>query len=165
MRFMVDAADIFARLKRDHDIHRSLLGRLADAQYPGKRKARFEEHTFEVKGHAAAEEQAVYSTMMRKPETTDETRHSVAEHHEIEEMLNDVAAADPATGGWLVKFRGLKDKYLHHIEEEEEEMFPRFAKELTEEDAVYMRTVFERRKAEEKDKAEVTPEKMEDAKE
>ena len=41
---------------------------------------------------------ALYSTMLRKPPTTDETRHSVAEHHEIDEALNDLAATDMASG-------------------------------------------------------------------
>lgn len=163
---MAATADIFERLKADHDKHRGLLERIeATSGETPERKALFEEFTYEAKGHAAAEEQALYSTVLRKPPLTACGRHSVAEHHEIEEMLNDVAAVDMATGGWLVKFRGLKHKYLHHIEEEENEMFPRFAAELSDEDAIYMRGVFDRRKAEEKDKAEVTPEKKDDSKE
>lgn len=163
---MANTTDIFDRLKADHDKQRALLDKIEQTHGDTpERKALFEEFTFDAKGHAAAEEQALYSTMMRKPDETENARHSVAEHHEIEEMLNDVAAADPATGAWLTKFKSLKHRYLHHIEEEEEEMFPQFAKELDEEDAVYMRKVFERRKKEEKAKAEVTPEKMDDAKE
>jgi hypothetical protein len=163
---MADTADIFARLKKDHDTHRSLLDRLGETSgESSERKALFEELTYELKGHASAEEQAVYSTMMRKPDTTDETRHSVAEHHEIEEMLNDLAATDMATGAWLTKFRELDHRYRHHIDEEEEEHFPDFAEHLTDEDCAHMRAVFERRKKAEKAEAEVTPEKMEDAKE
>ena len=163
---MASHTDIFDRLKLDHAKHRDLLTRIENTHGDTpERKALFAEFTFEAKGHAAAEEQALYSTMMRKPAQTPCARHSVAEHHEIEEMLNDVAAADPATGAWLTKFKALKEHYLHHIDEEEEEMFPRFARELDDADAVFMRGVFERRKREEKAKAEVTPEKKEDAKE
>ena len=160
---MNDSADIFERLKLDHNKHRKLLDRIAatSGDTP-ERKALFEEFTFEAKGHAAAEEQALYSTVLRKPPLTSCGRHSVAEHHEIEELLNDVAATDMATGAWLVKFRELAHRYLHHIDEEEEEMFPKFAAELSEEDVVYMRGVFERRKRAEKAKAEVTPEKKDD---
>ena len=163
---MAETSDIFDRLKADHDRHRALLDQLTrtSSDTPARR-ALFEEFTREAKGHAAAEEQALYSTMLRKPEETACARHSVAEHHEIEELLNDVAATDPSEARWLKDFGKLKDRYLHHIREEEEEMFPRFAGELTDEDAVYMRGVFERRKAAEKARAEVTPEKMEDAKE
>jgi hypothetical protein len=157
--------DIFARLREDHDKHRDLLARLANAGVGGGQWELFEQFTREVKGHAAAEEQALYSTMMRKPETTDETRHSVAEHHEIEELLNDLAATDPGSEEWSTKFETLRHDYLHHIDEEELEHFPDFSQYLTSDDEAHMRRVFERRKKAEKDAAEVTPEKMEDAKE
>jgi hypothetical protein len=157
---------IFARLKEDHDKHRDLLDQIGKTHGDSaEREQLFTELTKELKGHAAAEEQALYSTMLRKPETTDETRHSVAEHHEIDEMLNDLAATEMSSGGWLVKFRSFDDRYRHHIEEEEEEHFPDFSNYLTAEDEQHMRDVFDRRKREEKADAEVTPEAMEDAKE
>ncbi|WP_454599068.1 hemerythrin domain-containing protein [Qipengyuania sp. SM2507] len=158
--------EIFARLKQDHDRHRELLDRLLQTHGDTEeRKSLFEELTKELKGHASAEEQALYSTMMRKPPTTDETRHSVAEHHEIEEALNDLAATDMSSSAWLQKFKDLDHDYRHHIDEEEEEHFPDFAKHLNDTDREHMRSVFERRKQEEKAEAELTPEKKEDAKE
>ena len=158
--------DIFARLKEDHDKHRDLLAQIAETHGESEERAElFEQLTLELKGHAAAEEQALYSTMMRKPPTTDETRHSVAEHHEIEVALNDLAATDMASGAWLTKFKQLRHDYLHHIDEEEDEHFPDFAKHLTEEDREYIRAVFDRRKRAEKADAKVTPEKESEAKE
>ena len=163
---MADTNEIFDRLKQDHDRHRELLDKLMQTSGESEeRQSLFEELTKELKAHAAAEEQALYSTMLRKPPTTDDTRHSVAEHHEIEEALNDLAATDMSEGGWLTKFKTFDHDYRHHINEEEEDHFPEFAKHLTEEDMEHMRSVFERRKKEEKAQAEVTPEKKEDAKE
>ena len=163
---MSEHDDIFARLTKDHDRHRELLDRLANTHGESEdRKQLLEDFTLEVKGHAAAEEQALYSTMLRKPPTTDETRHSVAEHHEIEEALNDLAATDMSSSAWMAKFKQLDHDYRHHIEEEEDEHFPDFAKHLTEKDVEHMKSVFERRKNEEKADAEVTPEKKEEAKE
>ncbi|MGX7895038.1 hemerythrin domain-containing protein [Tsuneonella sp. HG222] len=158
--------DIFARLKEDHDQHRDLLARIAKASGDeDERRDLFERFTIEAKAHASAEEQALYSTTMRKPKLTDDTRHSVAEHHEIEEMLNDLAATDIGSDEWQDKFEKLDHDFRHHIDEEEEEHFPEFAKVLTDEDRSHMRAVFERRKKAEEADAEVTPEKMEDAKE
>ena len=160
------AKDIFDRLKQDHDRHRGLLDKLSSTKGEGgERKELFEELTVEVKGHAAAEEQALYSTMMRKPATIDETRHSVAEHHEIEEALNDLAATDMSSSEWMSKFKQLDHDYRHHIEEEETDHFPGFAKHLTEEDTEHMRKVFDIRKVEERADAEITPEAKDDAKE
>ena len=72
-------------------------------------------------------------------------------------MFNQLAATDMSTGGWLIRFRSLKEEYLHHIGEEEEEQFPASAKVLPEEDRDWMAAVFARRTAVEKSKAEVTP--------
>lgn len=163
---MTRNADIFDVLKSDHDRHRNLLDRLLATEGASDERATlFEELTLELKAHAAAEEQALYSTVMRKPDLTDSARHSVAEHHEIDEGLNDLAATDMATGAWLTKFKTFAHDYIHHIDEEEEEHFPEFAEELSEEDVQHIRRVFERRKPAEKASAEVTPEKKEDAKE
>lgn len=163
---MTDAADIFDRLKQDHDKHRSLLDKLAETHGDSDdRKELFEQFTLEVKSHASAEEQALYSTMLRKPPTTDETRHSVAEHHELEEAMNDLAATDMSSSAWMAKFKQLDHDYRHHIEEEEDDHFPDFAKHLTAEDTRYMREVFDRRKEDEYADAEVTPEAKDDAKE
>jgi len=163
---MAQNHEIFASLERDHDRHRELLDKLLKTSGESdERETLFTELTRELKSHAAAEEQALYSTMLRKPPTTGETRHSVAEHHEIEEALNDLAATDMASGAWLQKFKDFDHQYRHHINEEEEDHFPVFAKHLDDDDREHMRSVFERRKKEEKDEAEVTPEKKEDAKE
>jgi hemerythrin superfamily protein len=149
----------------DHELHRDLLDALGETQGECEERSElFERFTKEVKGHAAAEEQALYSTMMRKPETTDETRHSVAEHQRIELLLNDLAATPMSSGAWMSKFKALRDCYLHHIDEEEAENFPDFARYLTEADEQYMRTVFDERKKAEAAEAEVTPQELEDAK-
>ena len=152
-------ADIFETLIADHDRHRALLDRIEETHGESdERKALLEQLTKELKGHAAAEEQALWSSILRKPATTEEARHAVAEHKELDDLLNLLAATDMSTGGWLNRFHKLKEEDLHHIEEEEEEIFPASAKVLTEEDRSWMADVFRRRKAAEKAKAEVTPE-------
>lgn len=144
-------ADIFGRLVQDHDRHRALLAMVA--QTSGKsteRQKLFKELTLELKSHAAAEEQALWSSVMRNPKTTDDARHAVSEHKEIDEMLADLAARDMASPAWLRRFTALRDEYLHHIREEEQEQFVAAQKHLTASDLRYMKQVFNRRKQEEK---------------
>lgn len=150
--------DIFDALVADHDRHRILLKKLKSKDAgPEDRMALFEEFTRELKGHAAAEEQALYSVILAKPDTTDKARHSVAEHKEIEDMLNHLATVEISSDEWMEKFEDLRDEYIHHIDEEEEELFPAASDVLTEADEVHMRGVFQRHKAIEKAEAEVTP--------
>lgn len=143
--------DIFGRLVQDHDRHRALLAMVCDtsAKSPDREKL-FHELTLELKSHAAAEEQALWSTVMRNPATTDDARHAVSEHKEIDDMLADLAARDMASPAWMRRFTALRDEYLHHIREEEQEQFVSAQKQLSPSDVRYMKQVFNRRKKEEK---------------
>jgi len=151
-------ADIFGRLVEDHDRHRALLAMIEETEGKSPDRQRlFRELTKELKAHAAAEEQALWSSVLRDPETTDFARHAIAEHKEIDDMLADLAARDMASSGWLRRFAGLKDEYLHHIREEEQEQFVAAEAHLSATDVRYMRRVFNRRKREEKAAAKIEP--------
>ena len=158
--------NVLQRIKEDHDRHRELLDKIANTQGDSEeRRELFTELTKELKGHAAAEEESLYAEMLAEPEVNDPTRHSVAEHHEIDEMLNDLAATDMSTSGWLNKFNKFAHEYRHHIKEEEQDHFPEFEPHIDEELDEKLTETFEERKEIEKAEAEVTPEKKEDAKE
>lgn len=143
--------DIFGRLVQDHDRHRALLAMVgATTGKSPERKELFKELTLALKNHAAAEEQALWSSVMRNPATTDEARHAVAEHKEIDDMLADLATRDMALPGWLRRFAALREQYLHHIAEEEKEQFVAAEKHFSTTDLRYMQQVFNRRKQTEK---------------
>ena len=148
--------DIFGRLVEDHDRHRALLAMLKDTQgASADRKRLFKELVLEIKGHAAAEEQALWSTVMRNPKTTEDARHAVGEHKEMDKMMADLAARDMASSGWLRHFDKLREEYLHHIAEEEQEQFKAAEKHLSNADVRYMKQVFNLRKSAEKASAKV----------
>ncbi|MGB7370353.1 hemerythrin domain-containing protein [Erythrobacter sp.] len=163
---MTTETQVLDRLRTDHDRQRDILDRIAKTEGDShERRDLFKKLNDELKSHAAAEEQAVYSEMLAEPETSGETRHSVAEHHEIDEMLNDLAATDMSSPAWMQKFKRLDERYRHHINEEEEDHFPDFAEQIDETMDKEMTRTFDKRKEAEKDAAEITPEAEEDAKE
>lgn len=142
---------IFGRLVEDHDKHRALLAMIeATAPYDPERKILFDEFVRDVHGHAAAEEQALWSTVMRNPATTEFARHAVGDHHKLDKLMADAAARDLTARGWLTHFAGLKKEYLEHILEEETEQFVEAEKTLSARDQRYMQQVFNRRKKSEK---------------
>ena len=147
---------IFGRLVQDHDKHRALLA-MIEATEPKSpdRKRLFEEFVKDVHGHAAAEEQSLWSTVLRVPETTEFARHAVADHHKLDKLMADAAARDITGRGWLTHFAALKEEYLDHILEEETEQFVAAEKVLTAADQRYMQRVFNRRKAIEKAAARI----------
>ena len=146
---------IFEDLKRDHDRHRDLLARIASSDPDSEERARlFEQLRVELQAHAAAEEESLYATMLANPDLRDEARHSVSEHKEIDDYLGELVEADPSSDAWAKTFKELRHRYLHHIEEEEEEMFPDAAAELTDEEELKLAATFARRKPAELERAE-----------
>ncbi|MGQ3101198.1 MAG: hemerythrin domain-containing protein [Sphingopyxis solisilvae] len=145
---------IFARLKADHDRHRELLDQIDQTKGDSpEREKLFEAFRVEVTAHAASEEMSLYATMLGKPDLRDEAQHSVAEHKEIDDMLTELYEMDFGSTGWLTRFRTMKDRYLHHIEEEEDEMFPEAEEGLSEAKQKELLAIFEKEKPKEKAKA------------
>ena len=144
---MADAR-IYADLKADHDRHRDLLKRI-DAAEGAERAELFETFRVEVSAHAAAEEEALYATMLANPDLRDEARHSVSEHKEIDDYLGEIAKLDTGSNEWNERFAQMRHRYEHHIDEEEEEMFPAAAEELSDAEETRIAKVFEDRKPQE----------------
>ncbi|HEY0326391.1 MAG TPA: hemerythrin domain-containing protein [Allosphingosinicella sp.] len=148
-------AQIYADLKKDHDRHRALLEKISDtSRGSDERGALFEELRKELQAHAAAEEESLYSLMLANPDLRDEARHSVSEHKEIDDFLGELVEMSPDDSGWIAKFREMRERYEHHIDEEEEEMFPSASKELPKSDEDKAAKVFEERKPKELERAE-----------
>ncbi|MGK2911049.1 MAG: hemerythrin domain-containing protein [Sphingobium sp.] len=125
-------AQIYDALKQDHDQHRLLLDKLTDAKGENERRAKlFDQFKIEVTAHAAAEEETLYATMLARPDLREDAQHSVSEHKEIEDYLEELEKLEQGSSDWEEAFATMKKRYLHHIEEEEEEMFPDAAEELT----------------------------------
>lgn len=158
---MTDAR-IFADLKKDHDNHRDLLARIDGTKDKGDLEMLFIEFRTEVTAHAAAEEESLYATMLSKPDLREEAQHSVSEHKEIEDYMEEMAEQEAGSAKWKSIYAQLRKRYLHHIEEEEEEMFPEASEGLTAAEEKRLATVFEKRKPAELKRAEAAIEEEEE---
>ena len=146
--------EIFQRLKADHDKHRAMLADLEGTQAgSAERETLSEALRVEISAHAAAEEESLYATMLGKPDLRDDAKHSVSEHKEIDDLFADLFKADSASSEWDKAFGELKHRYLHHIDEEEEEMFPAAADGLSGQTQDRLAEVFIDRKPKEKERA------------
>ncbi|WP_159982940.1 MULTISPECIES: hemerythrin domain-containing protein [unclassified Novosphingobium] len=141
---------IFEDLKADHDKHRKMLAQLGETQGDSKeRRDLFEALRKELQAHAAAEEESLYAAMLGNPDLRDEARHSVSEHKEIDDYLGELYEIDMSSSAWLMKFKDLRHRYLHHIDEEEEDMFPSAEKEMSAQTEKKLAATFEERKPKE----------------
>ncbi|MBO9499160.1 MAG: hemerythrin domain-containing protein [Novosphingobium sp.] len=149
---------IFDDLIADHQRQRELIAQVMDAPADGEKRGKcFEQLRIELQAHAAAEEETLYATMLADPELREDARHSVAEHKEIDDLLGELVETDLSSPGWIATFKKLCERYLHHIDEEEREMFPAAAKRLTLAEEERLGRVFERRKPRELEHAEAHP--------
>ncbi|HAM74476.1 MAG TPA: hemerythrin [Alcanivorax sp.] len=115
---------LFEALREDHDTQRTLLGLLIKTHGDSDgREELFEKVKKALTSHAAAEERALYIPMMELDMTQEKPRHSVAEHHEIDELVEELEDTDFSSPGWLAAARKLHDLVTHHLDEEEQEVF------------------------------------------
>lgn len=152
---------IYDAIKADHDDHRELLEKIADTS--GDSQARQEAwKTFyhDVKSHAAAEEETFYSKLISETWGQDAARHSVHEHQQLDDLLEELNEKDMASSGWMTRFKTLRHDYEHHIDEEEDEVFTRAKKVIGEEHNEAFGKRFEERKQEER---KLIDEKREDS--
>lgn len=139
---------IYQEIKRDHDKHRKLLDDLDRTQGASEaREALFRELKQEVEAHTAAEEQTFYATLIAKPDGQPKARHSVHEHKTAADLMEELEELDFGSGGWLKKFRKLKDELEHHMEEEENEIFKRAKKVIAGQKAEELAGSFRDRKS------------------
>ena len=119
------AMDIYDRLRRDHDRQRDLCARVSETSGDSKaRRELWNQLRIEAEAHADAEEQVFYATLMKKPKAQQEARHSVAEHETLSSIARELDEMDMSSPAWLNRFSTFADKLVHHIEEEEREVFP-----------------------------------------
>lgn len=155
------AKPIYDVLKSDHDTHRELLKKLADTEGDSKeRRELWNKFYCDVGSHAAAEEESFYGPMIETEDGQPHARHSVAEHKELDDIMQELNEMDMSSPGWLTRFKTLKDRYEHHIEEEEEDIFPVAKDVLGADKAGEVAAEFAERKKEER---KLVDEKAEDA--
>lgn len=125
--------NIFEALRVSHETQRALSARLL-ASEPGSpdRQRIFLDLRRELMAHETAEERCFYVPLLEHDATVDEARHGIAEHHEIDEMVEQLQQQDIAAPPWTPAARKLCDKIEHHLKEEETKFFQEAGKVLTE---------------------------------
>ena len=142
---------IYDAIRADHDNHRALLNRIEDTTGDSDdRKSAWKEFYEDVKSHAAAEEETFYSKLISKTWGQDAARHSVHEHQQLDDIMEELNEGDMASPGWLNRFKTLKHDYEHHMDEEEDEVFARAQDVIPEDEIEGYGERFEKRKSKER---------------
>jgi hemerythrin superfamily protein len=103
---------VFKQLEAEPDDVRGLLKQVEELLVP----------------HSKAEEQVVYPAIKSTaPDEDEDVDDGIAEHHHVEETLQQLLAGDPEAPGADGLIAAMIGEVRHHVEEEEEEILPKFA--------------------------------------
>lgn len=116
---------IYDELRDSHTTQRRLCNRLVrtGAKNPSKRQQLFRELRIELAAHAAAEERYLYVPILMHDMGLNSARHALAEHHDMDELVEELQALDSAGDAWGQKAGELAHKVRHHLKEEETKFF------------------------------------------
>ncbi|MCM5705419.1 hemerythrin domain-containing protein [Larsenimonas salina] len=115
---------IFEELRADHDKQRTLLDLLVKTEGNSEgRKELFEQIKAAMHHHETAEERYFYNPLMDYDSGVEKSRHGIAEHHEMDEVMEQMDETDFSSPGWLSLAKKLRDMALHHFEDEEKHYF------------------------------------------
>ena len=125
--------NIFETLRESHELQRTLYRQLTETSGDTpERQELFDQLKLELTAHELAEERHFYIPLMAHDAGIDLSRHAISEHHQLDELIESLEEADPATPAWLPLAKKLAEKVEHHLKEEEHKFFQMAGKLLTE---------------------------------
>lgn len=125
--------NIFEALRTSHDDQRALADQLIQTQGDSPQRASlFKELKRELVAHTAAEERFFYVPLIAHDMTQEPSRHGIAEHHEMDKLVQQLEETDFSSPGWLVVAKELHHKVFHHLQDEEKRVFQLAGKVLSE---------------------------------
>lgn len=114
-------SDVVDLIEKDHREVERLLAEIESD--PVARPGLIPVLTSLLTAHSRAEESEIYPAVAEAG-GADDVAHSQAEHLEADQILEDLAAADPESDEAVALIADLTEAITHHIEEEEETVLP-----------------------------------------
>jgi hemerythrin-like domain-containing protein len=116
--------NIFEALRESHDRQRSYADALikTSGDTPERVEA-YKQLKSELQAHETAEERHFYIPLMEFDNGVDLSRHAISEHHEMDEMMEELDETEMSSPAWLAVAKKLAEKVNHHLEEEEQKFF------------------------------------------
>jgi iron-sulfur cluster repair protein YtfE (RIC family) len=130
--------DVYALLTADHEKAKALFTALeatkeADVK---KRESLFSELNLELSVHMAAEEKFLYPETLAEAPIHAKTQEAYEEHNVAKALLKQLEAEDKGTEAWTAKLTVLRENIEHHVREEENDLFIKARKRLSQKQAV-----------------------------
>ena len=121
-------------LTAEHEMALAIFDRMleTDETQTFKRKMLFMKLCHALDKHAHAEEMVVYPALREDDDAVD-ADHLAGEHGYIKTFIYELNEMGPEGSNWLEKVREFRDLVARHARMEEEQVFPKFKKDMSEE--------------------------------
>jgi len=128
------AGDWDEMLAAEHDATLAIFDKMlaTDATQTFKRRMLLTRLCYSLDKHAYEEEMVVYPALREANETAD-ADHLEHDHGQIKTFIYELGQMPADAPNWLEKVREFRDLISRHAHMEEEQVFPRFKGEMTEE--------------------------------
>lgn len=118
--------DVVDVLVTDHREAEELVAQLLADGEPDQQRERADSLISELVRHSVAEEMYVYPAMRdHLPDGDAAVEHDTQEHKQLEALMKRLEGADAATAEFLEIVREISTTLRDHIEDEEQEQFPK----------------------------------------
>lgn len=125
--------NIFEALRQSHEQQRALAAQLIQTSGDtAERRDLFERLKNELFAHAVGEDRYFYIPLMMTDSGLNITRHALSEHHQMDELLEQLTETAFSHPSWLIIAKKLSEIVHHHLKEEEHGFFQQAGKILDE---------------------------------
>lgn len=139
--------DIFELLKKDHRQVETLFAEIEGTDDSKKLQKFFNQLYKELSLHAEAEDITFYPAMREYEETEEFLEEAEEEHVEARVMLEEIKSLKPTSAEFKAKISKLKSAIQHHVEEEENEVFPTVRECMSDEELDLLASEFKKAKS------------------
>jgi hemerythrin superfamily protein len=117
--------NIIEMLKQDHQEASAMMDRIESADAgDASVMTTFNQLKEALTLHTQIEETIFYPALRNNDETQDQIEESFEEHQEVKDLLSEMSGMQAGSDEFMSLMGDLRDAVEHHVEEEENELFP-----------------------------------------
>ena len=115
-------------LKEDHQTVASLFEQAESAEKESQKKRLYEQIASALETHTHIEETIFYPALQEEEELKDMVMEALEEHKQVKTLIREIGNLTDGSEKFDAKLKVMKENVEHHVEEEENEMFPQVEK-------------------------------------
>ncbi|HEY0580541.1 MAG TPA: hemerythrin domain-containing protein [Chloroflexota bacterium] len=119
--------DVLEFLTDEHDEAKAVFKKLEKAEGAEAGKL-FDQLKTMLSLHEELEETYFYPQLKKEEAARDMILEGYQEHHVMDVLIDEISKLKPSAEEWAPKIKVLQENTEHHIEEEEDELFPKVRK-------------------------------------